>query len=205
MQIRHISKFLVAGLLSAASSLTLAADEVYNGWSWAAHVDHINISDDVANRPDVLVGDTATALGVAAEYFTGGNNMTYSVGLNYIFYNDNNEFSQYIDDYWSGYGYEESDAGGFMAYVEVGPEYHFGADGLSFFTVRGGYSGIFSSERSISNCDNCYSEDINIDGGAYGVLGVGRSLGYLNVGVQFQQYFSGDLNNAIRLTLSGSF
>lgn len=205
MKIRYFSQFLFAGLFTAASSLALAAEQTYSGWSWAAHVDHINITEDVANRPAVLVGESATAIGAAAEYFTSANDMVYAVGLNYIFYNDNNEFAQYIDSYWSGYGYEESDAGAFMAYAELGPEYHFGADGLSFFTVRGGYSGIFASERAIDNCDNCYSEDINIDGGLYGLVGIGRSVGPVDLSLQFQQYFNGDLDNSFRFMISGGF
>jgi hypothetical protein len=64
---------------------------------------------------------------------------------------------------------------------------------------------MLASERGISNCSNCYSEDIEIDGGIYGVLGVGQTLGSLDLSVQFQQYLSGDLDNTIRLKLSGAF
>jgi hypothetical protein len=76
---------------------------------------------------------------------------------------------------------------------------------MTFFSVRGGVSGILGSERSISNCRNCYSEDIEIDGGVYGVLGIGQTLGNLDLSLQFQQYFSGDLDNTLRLKLSGAF
>ena len=76
----------------------------------------------------------------------------------------------------------------------------------SALPVRGGgLSGIFFSERSISSCSNCYSEDIDIDGGLYGVLGVGHKLGYFDIGLQFHQYFTGDLDNGFRLKLSSSF
>jgi hypothetical protein len=109
------------------------------------------------------------------------------------------------DNWYGDEGYEESDANALMLFAEYGPKYRFGQDNMSFFTVRGGVSGMLASERSISNCSNCYEEDIEIDGGVYGVLGIGQTLGSLDLSLQFQQYLSGDLDNTVRLKLSGAF
>ena len=199
----------LAALCLAASTSAFADNyrqqQDYSGWSWSGNVDHISIKNDVANRPDIQIGSQATALGLAAEYFTSSSEMTYSVGLNYIMYNDNNEFYQYVDNYWNGTSYQQSDANAMMLYVEAGPKYRLGADGMSFFTARAGGSWIFDSTRSISNCSDCYSEDLNINGGLYGTLGIGHNFGNVEISLQFQQYFTGDLDNSVRLKVSSSF
>ncbi|MGB3611226.1 MAG: hypothetical protein WA987_12685 [Cellvibrio sp.] len=208
---------IIPRLLSLGSlSLALAAapsfaQDIYesrsygptSGWSWSAHVDHINIDDKIAAEQGIE--DYFTAIGGAAEYYTSESNMTLSLGLSIILYDDNAEFRQRVEDWWGDEYYESSDATGGQAFIEYGPKIKFGANENSFVVVRGGLSGIFFSERSISNCRNCYSEDIDVDGGLYGVLGVGHRLGYFDIGLQFHQYFSGDLDNGFRLKLSSSF
>ncbi|HWV14745.1 MAG TPA: hypothetical protein VN030_04880 [Cellvibrio sp.] len=193
--------------ISLASPLALAhAPSGYSGWSWSGNIEHINIDPEVAKRRDVLLSEEATAFGIAAEYFTDSGDLTYLLGLSYIMYNDNNELYQYVYDDWDDtVSYEESDASAFMAVAEAGQKIRFGVDHMNFFSARGGVSGIFASERSIANCSNCASENLDIDGGLYGVVGLGHSFNYLDVELQFQQYFTGDLDNSLRLKISGSF
>lgn len=175
----------------------------YTGWSWSGHVDHVTIDSQAA--AEQWIEGTATAIGGAAEYYSSKTENTLVLGTSILFYRDNAEFSQYVEDYWGDTDYSESDATAIMIFAEYGPKYRFGQNNMSFFTVRGGVSGMLYSERAISSCSNCYSEDIDIEGGAYGVLGVGQTLGSLDLSVQFQQYLSGDLDNTIRLKLSGAF
>lgn len=173
------------------------------GWSWSGHVDHMTFDDEAAWEEGIA--ENATAIGFSVERFQNTHEYTWSLGMNFIFYNDNDEFAQYIEDYWGDVDYQESDADGISIFAEYGPRYRFGADKLSFFTVRGGLNGVVYSERGISNCSDCYSEDIDIEGGVYGLIGVGRTLGAIDLGLQFQQYFSGDIDNVVRLKISGSF
>ncbi|MGV8837970.1 hypothetical protein [Cellvibrio sp.] len=203
---------LLGASLLAATSIAAAPynnnpnNADYTGWSWSGHVDHVNIDKAAAAKFEARVEDTATAVGGAAEYYSSRSENTLSLGVSFLFYRDNAAFSQYVRDNWYGdEGYEESDANALMLFAEYGPKYRFGQDNMSFFTVRGGVSGMLASERSISNCSNCYEEDIEIDGGVYGVLGIGQTLGSLDLSLQFQQYLSGDLDNTIRLKLSGAF
>lgn len=201
-----IKPLVLGSCLIASSQLALAQTNNnvrQTGWSWSGHADHINIDKQAA--AEQWIEDTAFAIGGAAEYYSSDSENTLSLGTSILFYRDNAEFSQYVEDYWGDEDYEESDANAFMLFVEYGPKYRFGRDNMSFFSVRGGFSGILGSERSISNCRNCYSEDIEIDGGAYGVLGIGQTLGAIDIGLQFQQYFSGDLDNTLRLKISGAF
>lgn len=175
----------------------------YTGWSWAGHVDHVTIDSQAA--AEQWIEDTATAIGGTAEYYSSKTENTLVLGVNFLFYRDNAAFAQYVEGYWGDVDYTESDANAFMVFAEYGPKYRFGQDNMTFVTVRGGVSGMLFSERAISFCSNCYSEDIDIDGGAYGVLGIGQTLGSLDLSLQFQQYFSGDLDNTVRLKLSGAF
>jgi hypothetical protein len=175
----------------------------YTGWSWSGHVDHVTIDSQVA--AEQWVEESATAIGGAAEYYSSTTENTLVLGGSVLLYRDNAEFAQYVEDYWGDVDYTESDATAFMLFAEYGPKYRFGQDNMSFFSVRGGVSGILASERGISNCSNCYEEDIEIDGGVYGLLGIGQTLGSLDLSLQFQQYLSGDLDNTIRLKLSGAF
>ena len=172
-------------------------------WSWSGHIDHVALDDEAAWEEGIE--DSATAIGFAGEYYTNNSEMTLSLGMNFLFYHDNAAFAQYVEDYWGDIDYEESDASAMTLFVEYGPKYRFGQDNLSFVVVRGGANAVFFSERAISGCRNCYSEDIDIDGGVYGVLGIGRTLGSLDIGLQFQQYFSGDIDNSIRFKISGAF
>lgn len=178
-------------------------NQVYTGWSWSGHVDHVNFDKQAAAEQGIE--DSATAVGGAAEYYSSATENTLVLGINFLFYRDNDAFSQYVEDYWGDIDYSESDANAFMVFAEYGPKYRFGQDNMTFVTVRGGVSGMLYSERGISGCRNCYSEDIDIDGGLYGVLGIGQTLGSLDLSLQFQQYFTGDIDNSLRLKLSGAF
>jgi hypothetical protein len=194
---------LLAASAFAAPSNNNPNNMDYTGWSWSGHVDHVTIDSQAA--AEQWIEDSATAIGGAAEYYSSKTENTLVLGASILLYRDNAEFAQYVEDYWGDVDYTESDATAFMLFAEYGPKYRFGQDNMSFFSVRGGVSGILASERSISNCRNCYSEDIEIDGGVYGVLGIGQTLGSLDLSLQFQQYLSGDLDNTIRLKLSGAF
>jgi hypothetical protein len=200
---------LVCGLSYASISQAAtptnrpAANPSYSAWSWSGHIDHVNFDKESAWLQGINNG--ATAIGIAAERYTNTSEMTLSLGVNFLMYNDNDEFAQYVESYSGNVNYNESDASAIMLFAEYGPKYRFGLDNMSFFTARGGISGILASERSISNCSNCYSEEIDLDGGIYGLLGVGHTFGNFDIGLQLQQYFSGDINNIVRLKFSGAF
>jgi hypothetical protein len=197
------ASLLTSTTFAAAPTSNNPNNADYTGWSWSGHVDHVTIDSEAA--AEQWIEDSATAIGGAAEYYSSKTENTLVLGASVLLYHDNAEFAQYVEDYWGDVDYTESDATAFMLFAEYGPKYRFGQDNMSFFSVRGGVSGILASERSISNCSNCYSEDIEIDGGVYGVLGIGQTLGSLDLSLQFQQYLSGDLDDTIRLKLSGAF
>jgi len=74
------------------------------------------------------------------------------------------------------------------------------------FSAQGGFSAVMSSERSISYCDDCHSEDIDIDGGAFVRGGIVKNFENVAVGLQATHYLSGDgLKNNLALTIRMAF
>lgn len=193
-------------LMASAALLGLSlpgfsqAPAPYSAWSWSGHLEHLTIDKEAAARADVGVRDSATALGFAAERYTNTSDMTLSLGLNVLLLRDANEFYQDT----SG-GTKTSDASGASLFAEYGPKYRFGAQGDNHFVTRLGYSWLVTASRDIANCRNCYSEDIELDGGLYGVLGVGKRFGGAEWSLQFHQFFTGDFNNSLRIKLAQAF
>ena len=195
---KTLTTFLLGTFLTSQAMAAEPEEPVYTGWSWSGHAGTINFDSKTAYNE--YIDDSAWVIGIAAERYSSASNLTFLIGLDYIGYSDDLPFDQYTTDGW-----KESEASAAMAYVEFGPRIPFGVDNTNYFVAHAGLSGVLNSERSISYCSNCFSEDIDISGGLYGVLGVGHSFGGFDLGLQFQQYFSGDIDNSLRLRVSSSF
>lgn len=197
-----IKTFSLLTPIALLAKLAIAApapqEQSYSGWSWSAHVGTLNIDSKVAERQGI--DDSAWVIGAAAERYSSNSSLTFVIGADFIGYSDNYSFSQDTNK-----GEKDSNASGAMIYAEFGPKVPFGKDDSNYFIAHAGVSGMFSSERGISYCEDCHSENIDIKGGLYGVLGVGHSFGNFDLGFQFQQYLSGDLDNSLRLRVSSSF
>jgi hypothetical protein len=185
-------------LASSAFADPTPKEQSFSGWSWSAHVGTMNIDSKVAKQQGI--DDSAWTIGLAAERYSSDSSLTFVLGAEFIGYDDMYSFSQETNK-----GNKGSDANGELIYAEFGPRVPFGKDSSNYFIAHAGVSGMLSSERGISYCEDCYSEDIDVTGGLYGVLGVGHSFGNFELGLQFQQYFSGDLDNSLRLRISSSF
>lgn len=197
---RKILSLIALGALLASPVMAedAAKQPAYSGWSWSAHVGTLNIDSKVAREQGI--DSSAWVIGAAAERYSSDSILTFLVGADLIGYGDNYSFSQDTNK-----GEKDSDASAAALYVEVGPRVPFGKDNSSYFVAHAGASVIMASERGISYCSDCYSEDIKVKGGAYGVLGVGHTFGSFDLGIQFQQYLSGDLDNSLRVRISSTF
>jgi hypothetical protein len=143
------------------------------------------------------IDDSAPALILEGEYFFHSH-YSLTLGLAFLPYDDDATFSQDTTG-----GYKNSDASGMPIYGELGYKRFFGANAKTYITARAGVSAMISSERSISNCTNCYEEDIDIDGGVYAMLGAGVRLGHSwTLGLHYKNYFSGDIDNAVGIAFS---
>lgn len=186
-------------LLSSPLLVSAAPEpEATSGWSWSGHVANLNIDAKAAD--DQYIDSSAVVFGFAAERYASDSIYTFTAGVDFVSYDDKGSFSQNTTG-----GVKDSDASAILVYVEYGPRFALGADKANYVTAHAGFSGIFASSRGIGYCSNCYSEDINLDGGAYGSLGIGHSFTSFDIGLQFQQYFTGDLDNSLRLRFSSKF
>lgn len=189
---------LVSGL--ALSTNLLAQDS--NGRfdparTWAFNFGVEKVSFDKKKASLELIDDSATALVVEGEYFFSSH-YSVTIGLEFLPYDDEASFRQDTTG-----GYKSSDASGMPIYGELGYKRFFGPNDKTYVTARAGMSVMLSSERSISNCSNCYEEDIDIDGGFYGLLGAGVRLGQSwALGVHYKGYFTGDIENAVGINVS---
>lgn len=194
---------LLANAASAQDSSGTTPFDPSGTWAVGGGFEQVNF--DKKKAAQEFIDDSATSFHFEGEYFFN-RFFSSTFGLAFYLYDDNNAFSQWVED-WSGdEEYTSSDASGIPIYAEAGYKQFFGADGRTYITVRGGLSVMLASERSISNCSDCWEEDIDIEGGLYGVLGAGVRLGRsFLLGVHYKQFLSGDIENAAGISLSYNF
>ncbi|WP_440902998.1 outer membrane beta-barrel protein [Catenovulum sp. SX2] len=149
------------------------------------------------------IGDSATSIRFGYEDQTG--NFVWGVGVSGLLYDDEEKFSQQVENSWSGkQSSESSDADAFGVYGEIGYRHAFN-ETISA-TFMGGYDFTITSERGISNCSNCYSEDIDVSAGLYVAprLDIQFNESFL-MQLSYQNYLSGDLSSGLMVTFGYSY
>lgn len=172
-------------LLTAA--LTLFTGSASADWSFGGYLESLSLNSEKAAREGI--DDSALALGFNADYFSDGP-MSVSLGSAWVKYDDNRGFDQQVEVVG---GFDDgdiqtasSDASAFLVYADAGPRFTFGRS--SYFSAKAGFTAFFASERAIGNCSDCFSEDIDIDGGAYIQTAFGHSFDRVSIGFVYNQY-----------------
>lgn len=124
-------------------------------------------------------------------------------------YDDNQEFSQtVIGDGFLNDGdisVESSSANGVLLSDATGYRWAFGEKGDVTATLQGGFGVMVASQRRIENCSNCFSEDIDIDGGAFIKASLMKKNETFDIGIFAQQYLGGDgVTNAFGIAVNFS-
>lgn len=121
----------------------------------------VTIDSEAANKENIK--DTASYIRLGFEILR--NPWLFGGGLSGIFYSDEVGFSQTVVDQFGTVSKAESSADSFNLYGESGYSYSL----ANFLKVEllAGYELVLSSSRSIANCSNCASQDIEIDAGFY--------------------------------------
>lgn len=189
---------LVSGLILATN--IHAQESTFDpagSWAFNFGVEQVSFDKEQANSRAAMIDDSATGLILEGEYFFSSH-YSVTVGMEYLAYDDNNSFTQNTTD-----GYKSSDASGVPVYGELGYKRFFGPNDRTYVTARAGMSIMLSSERSIANCSNCAEQDIEIDGGFYGMGGLGVRLGHnWALGAHYKSYLTGDIENAVGVSVS---
>lgn len=178
--------------------------DMTQSWTGAIGLEMISISRQAAREQ--YIDSSALRLNIEGEYFFT-QTLSTTLGMGIISYDDNSSFSQRTEDNFGNVKNSESSANAVPFYAELGYKRFFSGEATPYITVRGGFSFIMGSERSIGNCSNCYSENIDIDGGMYALLGAGIVAGdSWSLGLHYKNYLSGDLESGIGLNISwGNF
>lgn len=170
-------------------------------WLFNVTLETLNIDEKVADEQ--LIEPDAPALFLEGEYFLS-DAFSVAGGFGFIQYDDNNEFSQTTESIYGG-DEESSDssATGIPLYFALGYTQFSNSTVPAYWSLHGGASYMLESERSISNCSDCHSEDIEVDGGLYGEASAGLNLfRSFTLGIYYKSYFSGDMEDAVGLKFS---
>jgi hypothetical protein len=194
-----ISTFSVVGVNAQENN------EVEGEWFFNAHVGTMSLDKDKANSQ--YSDSSAYVVGFNADYLTSNWITTGTVA--FLVYDDYAEFSQVVEGQgWFNNGdssVESSNASGVIFSIASGYQWTVGEEREFAARLQAGFSGLTASERGIENCSNCYSEDININGGLFLLGSIQRDVGRFSIGLFYQQYFSGDLNNSLGISISSGF
>ncbi|WP_196137494.1 hypothetical protein [Aliikangiella sp. G2MR2-5] len=166
-----------------------------NGWS--VSLGHLNLEEKNAFAEGIK--DTAFYLRGAWE----GNKdqLVYGAGLTIAFLSDNDSFSVVVEDYFGDVSTASSDATAFGGFGEIGYSMPFESNNASF-DILGGVE-LLWAERGITNCSNCPSEDINLDGGLYFKPRFRFfTSSTMAVSIAYQHYLSADIENGISVDFS---
>lgn len=198
-------KTILGLALVFGSSFAIAEQQdVQSQWSFSANLSQVNLDSKQAALEGV--GDSAWSIDVSANYIQ--NNWISSFGLGYLEYDDEQEFSQVVEGTGlfndGDISVNDSSASAVTAFVATGYQWQFVEQGMSVI-AQAGYTHLFASERGIDNCSNCYDEDIEIDGGIYAKVSAQKDFESFSLGLYFQQYLTGDIENATGLLISSSF
>jgi hypothetical protein len=191
--------------LAAQEVVVVPADEDMGTWEFRGAL--INNAFDQEKSYLEGIDDSAFSLLVAGDYIQSGYRTT--VFLEMFMYDDKYGFSQWVEgDGWFNDGdvsQQSSDASGVSVGLVFGPQWTFGADNQAVAYVQGGFNAMLSSERGISSCSNCYSEDIELKGGALVQAGVERNVGSFTLGLVARSHVSGDLGSSFGVTIGSGF
>lgn len=199
-------KWSVLAICAAMYGANLSAQEQHSEWQFGGRVGTLSIDSDSAQQEGI--DDTAYLVGGYVDYIQNG--WVTSINLDIAVYDDNEEFEQLVE----GDGvfndgdrsYESSDASAVLISIATGYQWSFGEDDSVSTRAQAGFTAVVASERSISFCSDCFSEDIDIDGGAFVKASLEKDTGPVTIGLYYQQFLASDgLSNSFGLNISGGF
>ena len=200
-----MKKLLSAMALAAISSMAAAETETVSTpgeWEFGGYVGQVMLDSGVADFE--LIDDTAITFGGTANFHK--NNLVYSLGLEYMVYDDNNEFTVRVRNYYTDRETnEDSSASALVVYGAIGPRWQWGEEGRTRAYVQGGISAVFASDRSVQYCDNCPSEDIDIEGGAFGKATIEYSFSAVSLTAAYTHYIGSDIDGSIVIGVATPF
>jgi len=185
--------------LAMLTSFSVAQAETDHYTTWRLSVDSVSLSSDAANQQ--AIGDGITGLGVALDFKRG--QLVGGFGLFGGPVDDDNGFSQLVQDQNGDISVADSSTSAISFFAEAGGSFNY--EGKAYLDVVGGFQTL-SISRSISNCSDCDSVDLDVDGGLYIKPRVKVPFGDKYLGsLSYTSYLSGDIESALIIGFEGRF
>ncbi|MBB5212542.1 outer membrane beta-barrel protein [Microbulbifer hydrolyticus] len=141
---------------------SMPSDVYYQG-SWGINGELFNF-DPVEAYYD---GVSDTGFGLGAGYAGEYGLFNFNIGIGAILVDDEDEFSQQVEYDWSGdRSTESSSISALTAMVDAGVQFPLTDSRRFLVGLNAGYRHLDMS-REITNCSDCYSENIYISGDTY--------------------------------------
>ncbi|WP_193161832.1 hypothetical protein [Microbulbifer hainanensis] len=162
----NYKKKVLAGIVLAAVASAASAHQVIDRGavyrsSWTASGEVINFDPAVAAYNGIA--DSGFGLGVGYAGEKGWFN--FSVGATFFLIDDKNEFTQQVANDWTGNeSTEESSIDAGSVYIDAG--FQLPVSDSFVVGLNGGYR-YFDIDRGITNCRDCYSEDVGVESDTY--------------------------------------
>jgi hypothetical protein len=204
-----ITNFALIAALTTACSTVMADEKIPESpgsWNFEGSFEFVGLDSDSAAQEGIK--DSANAIGFYANYLK--QDWLTSLRGSYIIYSDEAEFSQLVE-HVGGFDHSEtkrasSEADALTFGVAFGRRWQLGSQANTDGVLQLGFDQVFGSDRSISNCSNCYSEDIDIDGGVFVQGGIRHNFQSFSAGVSVTRYLTGDgLTNRLSVTIGNHF
>ena len=199
--------------LTLFSSNALSQEEttlttIYDPTDWSYNIGLASMSFDSDTALGEGVDDSAITVTFGANYRAAG--WLTSIDADAILYDDNNEFSQVVvgDGLFNrgDVSTASSEASAFALSLASGYEWRFAQSERASAILQGGFSAVFVSDRSIADCVDCDSQDIDIDGGAFIAGKLAYNFEKFSLGLNVRQYVSGDgLSNMFGIIVDTEF
>ncbi len=189
--------------VSATACLCLCVNSAFSASSSQLYFGLGNAAFDPAIAFTQGVEDDALALefGYEKRLHSG---FVWGAGINWYAYSDNNGFSVQTEGVFGGVERSDSSASGLSGFGELG--YSYTPSKKIELSLMAGYELMLSSSRSVSNCSNCPSEDIDIDTGAYFNPKVVYTFDNMwTLGLSYNSYVSSDVESLISIQLGKRF
>jgi len=169
--------------------------QVYSTHSWYFGAGQYQLDDGKSRREGV----ENDALYLSGGYQWQRNGLLIGAGISALTYDDNEEFTEEVES--RGYRYDrDSDALGYGLFGQLGYSFALKPDRTLSLDLLGGYERIWS-ERSISFCDDCREEDIDIEGGAFARLSLRWIISQpFTLSLNLKQFFSESVDTGVDLT-----
>lgn len=194
-------KYLLSIVLFISGSLVFAQEQEVASNGLSHHTLYFSLGrasfeKEAAQAQGVDEGATSIELAWEGEFT---NKLILGVGLSGYFYSDNESFSQLTKDGYGDVSNSESSASGWGAFGEIG--YGYGLNETVSLDLLAGFDLMMSSSRDIGYCTDCYSEDIDLSGGAYISPRIRFKSESWMFAFTYQSFMNGDIENNLNATL----